>query len=117
VGRPGNLDSPAATHTVGVFARGLGYVVGKRVAPPAGTTVVLDVTGPKPVHVAVEVGDDGRARTLSADPDEATVGLRLDVESYVLLAGGRRARSDVRAEVAGDRELGARILDALAVTP
>ena len=61
VGRPGGLDSPAAAHTAAVFARGLGYVVGKRVGAPAGTSVVLDVTGPHPVHAAV-AGRRGRPR-------------------------------------------------------
>ena len=117
VGRPGGLDSPAAGHTVRVFARGLGYVVGKRVAPGAGTTVVLDVTGPHPVHTAVQVGEDGRASVLDADPAEPTVTLRMDLESYVVLAGGRRAPSDVPAEIEGNQELGARVLTSMAVTP
>ncbi len=117
VGRPGGLDSPAAGHTVAVFARGLGYVVGKRVAPEPGTTVVLDVTGAHPVHAAVRVGDDGRATTLAADPAAPTVTLRMDLESYIVLAGGRRAPSDVPAEVVGNRELGERVLGSLAVTP
>src|SRR6478672_5516710 len=68
VGRPGGLDSPAAAHTVGVFARGFGFVVGKRVGAPAGTSVVLDVTGPHPVHAVVQVGEDGRAVPLAEDP-------------------------------------------------
>ncbi|NUR08456.1 MAG: maleylpyruvate isomerase family mycothiol-dependent enzyme, partial [Nocardioidaceae bacterium] len=70
VGRPGGLDSPAAAHVVGVFTRGLGYVVGKRVAPGAGTTVVVEVTGETPACAAVRVGDDGRAAPVDppADP-------------------------------------------------
>ena len=117
VGRPGGLDSPAAAHTVGVFARGLPFVVGKRVAPAPGTTVVLDVTGPAPVHTAVVVASDGRAARLQGDPDDPTVTLRLDTESYVVLAGGRRAPSDVPVEMEGDHELGARVVSSLAVTP
>jgi uncharacterized protein (TIGR03083 family) len=116
-GRPGGLDSPAARHTVRVFARGLPYVVGKRVAPPAGTTVVLDVTGPHPVHSAVVVDSEGRANRLQGDPDDPTVTLRLDLESYIVLAGGRRAPSDVPVEVEGDQELGALVVSSLAVTP
>ncbi len=117
VGRPGGLDSPAAAHTAAVFARGLGFVVGKRVAPPAGTTVVLDVTGPHPVHAAVQVGADGRAAPLGADPAEATVTLRMDLDGFVRLAGGRCRPSDVPVEVSGDQELGARVLGSLAMTP
>jgi uncharacterized protein (TIGR03083 family) len=117
VGRPGGLDSPAAAHTAGVFARGLGFVVGKRVAPAPGTTVVLDVAGPHPVHTAVGVGDDGRGTTLAFDPQDPTVTLRMDLETFILLAGGRVAPSDVRVEVEGNQELGAQVIAAMAVTP
>ena len=117
VGRPGGLDSPAARHTMGVFARGLGYVVGKRVAPPAGTSVLLDVTGAQPVHLAVEVGPAGRAAPLRADPAAPTATLRMDTETYVVLCGGRRPPSDLEIEVSGDDTLGRRVLDAMAVTP
>ena len=117
VGRPGGLDSPAAAHTAAVFAGGLGFVVGKRVSPPPGTSVVLDVTGPLPVHVAVEVGDDGRATPLAADPAEPTVTVGMDLETYVVLCGGRRRACDVDVTVEGDPEIGRRVLDSLAVTP
>ena len=117
VGRPGGLGTAAARHTVGVFARGLGFVVGKRVAPPAGTSVVLDVTGAQPVHLAVEVGADGRATPLREDPPEPTVTLRMDTETYVVLCGGRRPSSDLDVEVGGDNALGRRVLDAMAITP
>jgi uncharacterized protein (TIGR03083 family) len=119
VGRPGGLDSPAAAHTAGVFARGLGYVVGKRVGAPPGTSVVQEVTGPHPLHAAVEVGDDGRASPVTAPvtgPAEPSVTLRMDLESYVVLCGGRRRPDDVPVTVEGDSELGRRVLDAMAVT-
>jgi uncharacterized protein (TIGR03083 family) len=117
VGRPGGMDSVGAEHTVSVFARAFGYAVGKRVKPAPGTTVVLDVTGLRPVHLAVRVGDDGRAAPADIAADEADVALTLDLETYVILAGGRRAPEDVEAKVAGDAELGRRVLAALAVTP
>jgi len=117
VGRPGGLDTAAAGHTVGVFAGGLGYVVGKRVAPPAGTTVALEVAGPHPVQAAVEVGRDGRAARLLDPPGSPTVRLRTDLEGYVVLCGGRRPAETVGVVVDGDRELGGRVLAALAVTP
>lgn len=117
VGRPGGLDSAAARHTVGVFARGFGYVVGKRVAPPAGTTVRLDVSGAQPLHLAVQVGEDGRATPVREDPPEPTVTLRMDTETYVLLSGGRRGPAAVHVEVLGDAGLGGRVLAAMAVTP
>jgi uncharacterized protein (TIGR03083 family) len=69
--RPGNMDSPGAQHAADHLSLGFGYVVGKRVAPPAGTTAVLSVQGSTPV--AVEVGEDGRARRLTVEPDAPTV--------------------------------------------
>lgn len=117
VGRPGGLDGPAAAHTLGVFTGGLGYVVGKRVAPPAGTTVALEVTGPQPVRAAVEVGPEGRAVRLPDPPAHPTVRLVTDVEGYVVLCGGRRPPEAVAVEVDGDPDLGRRVLAALAVTP
>jgi uncharacterized protein (TIGR03083 family) len=117
VGRPGGFDTPGAAHTVAMFTRSFPYAVGKKVAPPAGTTVVLDVTGVSPVHVAVEVDESGRASVLTADPGSPTVSLRMDVESFVVLAGGRRPVDSVDVQVSGDEELGRRVLAALAVTP
>ena len=117
VGRPGGMSTPAATHTVGVFTQGFGYVVGKRVAPPAGTTVVLDVTGVGPVHLAVQVEESGRAVPVVERVDEPTVTLRMDLETFVVLAGGRRPPHDVSVEVTGDQDLGRSVLAAMAVTP
>lgn len=117
VGRPGGMDSAGAEHTVSVFARGFGYTVGKRVAPSAGTTVALEVTGLRPVHLAVEVGADGRARPVVPPPDSPTVRLRMDLETYVVLAGGRRDPADVEVAVTGDQELGRQVLAVMAVTP
>ena len=117
VGRPGGMDSRGAEHTVSVFARAFGYTVGKRVAPPAGTSVVLDVTGLRPVHLAVEVGADGRAVPSSVTAETADVALTMDLETYVVLAGGRRAAADLDVSLAGNEELGRRVLAAMAVTP
>lgn len=114
--RPGGMAGPGARHTVEVFARGFGYVVGKRVKPPVGTTVVLDVTGAHPVHLALEVNDDGRAAPV-IDVADPTATLRMPLESFVVLAGGRRTSLDVPVELTGDEELGRAVLDAMALTP
>ncbi|QNN54258.1 maleylpyruvate isomerase family mycothiol-dependent enzyme [Nocardioides mesophilus] len=115
--RPGGLDTPGAAHTVDTFLRAFGYVVGKRVAPPAGTTVVLQVTGAQARAAAVEVGADGRGVPLPEAPEQPTVRLRMDTEAYVVLSGGRRAADRVPVEVDGDPDLAARVLAALPVTP
>ena len=115
VGRPGGMDTPGARHTVDYLAEGFGFVVGKRVAPPAGTTAVLDVAGSAPVAVAV--GDDGRAHRLPDVPADPSVALSMDRESFVVLAGGRRPAAEGAVTVSGDQELGRRIVDRLATTP
>jgi uncharacterized protein (TIGR03083 family) len=119
VGRPGGMNTAGAAHTIATFTRSFPYTVGKRVAPPAGTTVVLDVTGVSPVHLAVVVDESGRAVPLTTEPEQPTASLRMDVETFIILAGGRRPVSEleVEVEVDGDKELAGRVLDAMAVTP
>jgi uncharacterized protein (TIGR03083 family) len=120
-GRPGGMDSPGAAHTAAVFVGSFGYAVGKRVAPPAGTTVVLEVTGANPVRLAVQVNPEGRAVRVADDAAapaaEPAVGLRMDTETFIVLGGGRRSPEEVDVAVVGDRELGRRVLAAMAVTP
>jgi uncharacterized protein (TIGR03083 family) len=117
VDRPGGMDSPAAAHTVAVFASSFGFTVGKRVAPPAGTTVLLDVVGAQPTLMAVQVNDVGRAVPLASPPERPDAALRMDTEAFVLLAGGRRPRNEVAVTVSGEADLGERVLAAMAVTP
>ncbi|QYJ02952.1 maleylpyruvate isomerase family mycothiol-dependent enzyme [Nocardioides panacisoli] len=115
VGRPGHLDTLGAQHTADYLSEGFGYVVGKRVAPPAGTTAVLDVEG-SPTQ-AVEVDDDGRAQRLSAPPEEPTVGLAMDRGTFIVLAGGRRTVSPDAVTVTGDAALAQQVLANLGTTP
>jgi uncharacterized protein (TIGR03083 family) len=112
-GRPGGYDAPAARHTLGYLADAFPVIVGKRVAPPAGTTAALEVPEVG-LRRCVTVGDDGRARPTDEVPD---VRLVMGPETFVVLAGGRRAPDEVEVQVDGDPELGAWILDQLAVTP
>jgi uncharacterized protein (TIGR03083 family) len=115
IGRPGGFDTPAARHTVAVFGQALPMVVGKRVAPPAGTTVRVDVPDADQTWT-VRVGDDGRAG-LVEPVDEPTVRITLGTEDFVLLAGGRRGVDATDPKVEGDTELGRAVLSNLAVTP
>src|SRR4051794_12380349 len=115
VGRPGGMDSPAAAHVVDYLSESLGFVLAKRAAAPAGATLVLRVDGHAPR--AFVVGDSGRGAATADVPDEPTVSLAMDRETFVLLAGGRREPAPGSVRVDGDGELGQRVLDRLAVTP
>ncbi len=115
IGRPGGYDSDTAGHVVGTFGRSLPMVVGKRLAPPAGTTLRLDVPEAGQSW-AVAVRDDGRAAPVD-DLEDPTTTVTLGAEDYVVLAGGRRAPESTAAVIAGDEALGRRLLAVLAVTP
>jgi uncharacterized protein (TIGR03083 family) len=112
VGIPGGLESPAAQHAADYLTESLGFMVGKRVKPEAGTSVVLDVAGSEPR--AVVVGDDGRATPIDP-PAKPAVALALSREDFIVAAGGRRAPAN--PTIVGDAELGAQVLAAMAVTP
>lgn len=114
-GRPGTFDSSGARHTVEHLSGTLGLVLAKRAQAPAGTTLRLEVAGHAPR--AWQVDDEGRGHELAEVPGSADVVLRLDVEGFALLAGGRRSPAEVKHEVDGDAELGRRVVDAMAVTP
>lgn len=113
VGMPGGMDTAAAQHTADYLLDSLGVVVGKRVAPPAGTTVVLAVDGSEPA--AVEVADNGRAYPMAERPQDPTAAIHLSREDFIVLAGGRR--EPVEVTITGDEALARGILDAIAVTP
>jgi uncharacterized protein (TIGR03083 family) len=114
VDMPGGFDSPAAAHTARYFAESLGFVIAKRAAASPGSTVVFDLAGTPPV--AFGVGEDRRGVPHAEIPSEPTVRIRLDLESYIVLAGGRRAPAEGAIVVEGDEELAKRILANLTVT-
>lgn len=115
VGRPGGMDSAGAQHTADYLVEAFGFVVGKRVSPPAGTTAVLEVAGSDPF--AVGIGEDGRGRRLDVAPADPDVRLTMDRETFIVLAGGRRPAVPGAVRISGDQDLGQRIADRLATTP
>jgi uncharacterized protein (TIGR03083 family) len=115
IGRPGGFDSPVAAHVMRTLGRALPMVVGKRLAPPPGTTVRLEVPEAG-LGWTASVGDDGRAAK-AADDVPTTVTVTLSPEDFVVLAGGRRPPTAADPRVVGDGDLGHRLLEVLAVTP
>jgi uncharacterized protein (TIGR03083 family) len=114
IGRPGGYDCPAAEHVLSVFGGALPMVVGKRLAPPPGTTVRLAIPEAG-LSWTVGVGEDGRASAV--DEATPTTTVTLTPEDFVVLAGGRRGPDTTTPVIDGDEELGHRLLQSLAVTP
>jgi uncharacterized protein (TIGR03083 family) len=119
VGRPGHFEVPAGATALRRFASSVGYVVGKRVAPPEGTTVVIDLSGPHAQTLAIAV-QGGRAQPIDA-PSTPTVRIAMDTETFGCLVAGRwagnAAISDGRVKISGDGDLGAAIVSNLATIP
>lgn len=114
--RPGGLDTEAAAHTLDRFGVGLPMVVGKRVGPPAGTVVRVEVPDAGRCWT-VAVGEDGRAAPVTDDDVKPTITVSLDVTDFLVLAGGRRGPEHTRPLVTGEEDLAHRLLAALAMTP
>jgi uncharacterized protein (TIGR03083 family) len=113
VGQPGNLDSAAAQTALERVVGTMPYVVGKKAGAPDGSSVVFELSGPLARSVAI--GVEGRARLLDAAPDEPTVRIVTDVETFTRLAVGRLdpvatlATGSVRCS--GDEGLGSRVVE------
>ncbi|WP_182524927.1 maleylpyruvate isomerase family mycothiol-dependent enzyme [Nocardioides dongkuii] len=114
VGRPGGMDGAPARHTAEYLAESLGYVLAKKVGAAPGTTAVLEMEGSAPFAFAVN--EAGRGERLASPPAAADVTLRMDRESFICLAGGRRPAPG-SVSVVGDDDLGQRMLGAMATTP
>ncbi|WP_327678965.1 maleylpyruvate isomerase family mycothiol-dependent enzyme [Kitasatospora sp. NBC_00458] len=115
LGLPGDLDSPAALIARDVLLEALPTAVAHQAGAPAGTALVVDVTGRVEFLRTVRVDSAGRGsvdESISLAPD---VQLTLDWETYVRLACGRGRPGPVAVE--GDKELADRVLANFAVTP
>ena len=119
VGRPGHLSGSVAELAIDRLASGLGFVVGKRVAPPDGTTVVVRLRDPLARTLAVEVRD-GRARPVDP-PASPTVTIDTDGETFACLVGGRwtgeRALDEGRVQISGDEAMGRSLVTQLTTMP
>jgi uncharacterized protein (TIGR03083 family) len=114
VGRPGDLDSRAAEHTLGMMTGRMPFIVGKKVGAPDGLSVVFALSGPLAREVVVEMVD-GRAGMVPNAPASPTVRLAMTTETFARLATGRvdpdAARNAGDVTIQGDVELGARVVD------
>ncbi len=114
VDKPGHLDGPVADVAMARLTGSLPFVVGKKVAPPDGTTVVVDLRPPLAGRYAVVA--EGRARFLDDVPAQPTVTIHADGETFARLASGRLDPSTAlagRVTIDGDEALGRRIVEEL----
>jgi len=114
VGKPGHLSGPAAEHTIDRLIRTIPIVSGKRAGTPDGASVVIDITGGVQRHIVCTV-TGGRAAVTDVEPEAPLARLTMDVETFLILATGRRAPETTldAVELAGDITLGNKIVASL----
>jgi uncharacterized protein (TIGR03083 family) len=107
---PGDVDGRAAALALGRIVSALPYVVGKKVKPPDGTTVVFAWDG----RTTDLVMEGGRANPLATAPADPTVRLTMGVDTLVRLGLGRGDPKEIlgsgAVKVTGDEDLGRRIV-------
>lgn len=123
VGRPGGTTTAAARVTGEQIARALGFVWAKKVAAPAGSTLLVEVIPPgiELRHAVIRTQEGaGVDIPIPADP---TATLRMAFDDFVQLGCGRtrpdRTPDQARAAVtiSGDHDLGTRAVAALNIAP
>lgn len=125
LGRPGGLESGAASHTVAQLFAALPRIVAKTAAIEPGNAVVLDLTGPTTGRAGARVEEhDGRATGIplftgesEEHPDVVTTSLTMSTQVATRLAGGRRRPEDLHVVVHGDESVAQRVLAAMTITP
>ena len=113
LGMPGHLSGPVAEHAYDRTEMAMPFVVGRKVKPDDGATVVFEITGEVGGTVALSMVD-GRATRLDVAPVAPTVQLTMGLEPFNALGTGRwdaaKALANGSVTIAGDTELGERIV-------
>lgn len=114
--RPGGRNGAGEKHILQQCAGAMSFVVGKKVGPPDGTTVLFEVGGDLGRSVPVEV-EGGRAYVRPELTSEPTVILTMDQEAFWRLGFGRVSPAEVlgsgEARLSGDAALGQRVLESM----
>ena len=113
LGIPGHLSGPVARHAYGRTEMAMPFVVGRKVRPDDGTTVVFEITGDVGGTIALNM-DGGRAHRMDDAPASPAVGLTMDLTAFNALGTGRwtaeRALAGGSVAIDGDQALGERIV-------
>jgi uncharacterized protein (TIGR03083 family) len=110
-GRPGHLGGDVARFVYGEMVKAMGYALVKRAKATEGQSVLFEI-GPPGGSFAVVV-KDGRGVPLEPLPDDPTVTLAMDFETFLRLTVGRwspkRLIDEGRLRVSGDPGLAERM--------
>lgn len=109
VGKPGGWDGDAARVSLDRLSGVMPMIVGKKVKPPDGATVVFEVVGPAGRDLAIGM-EGGRAQVLEQAPVAPTVRIRMSGDAFLRLSAGRGDAEVIlgsgTVEIVGDTALG-----------
>ena len=116
--RPGHLSGIAPEVARDRTLRGWSIVWSTQMDPPLsdGTTIVVDVTGPSATTRTITVSG-GRGDLSDELPAQPDVTLTMPLDALVRLGCGRTDADPTEVDVAGDSDVAARLIAAMAVTP
>lgn len=114
IGRPGGLDSDAATVSLTTCKRVAPSVLAATV--PDGSSVVFELDGPNGGQLAAAYAG-GAATVLDQAPDDPSVVLSLTDEMFAFLCCGRSDTPPGEVKMRGNTSLGEAIVGALRFTP
>lgn len=110
LGRPGHQGGPSAEHTIDRLIRTVPMVVVKRAGLPAGSGVVITVTGAVSRTIVVTNADGKGA--LGGNGDDAVCTITMDSDIFLQLGMGRGEPGLLarQCDVSGDIDIASRIL-------
>ncbi len=128
LGRPGDLDSAAASVFVDFFFDALPRLVAKDAAVPPGNVVVFAITGPVIGRAGVRVEADAEGAAVGTalfsgvdhetqDHHESTTTITMSTQALGRRAAGRGTTEDVHVSVHGDEDIARQVLQAIPFTP
>src|SRR4051812_41664323 len=129
VGRPGDLDTPAAAIFVAAVLRAFPRVVARDAKVPVGHAVIVDVTGPVVARAGARVVLDENRRPFgeelftgeshgedTASAPTETTSIVVSTDALTRRAAGRRSVDDLVFSVSGDAGEARDVLEHLVVT-
>lgn len=110
-----DLTGPDTRLALDEMTASMPFVVGKKGRAPAGSRVLLRLTGPVAREIRVAVDEQTGRAALAEDFGEPTIAITVDGLQFTRLAGGRPLIADRSQDIGydGDRDAGERIIENL----